>query len=946
MRPTIRLDLASSKIPRGGYWLGGARSANIDAAGPRWLRLMACGLLMIAGPAAAQLIVDDTSTLFDFDLDDGVCQVCYLTDVTDQCVQPGGCSLNAAIQLANQSPDLDIIQFAVPSITSSNLGFPAIETQIILDGSVGGGRVRLLSGGANVPGLRFEGPGSADSEVLGVEVSGFPTGIEFRFSLGGTVQNCVVRNTEPTSVGISAISSEATLIGGRTDQNQGNTIVGNGRGVFLSGTGDHKVFGNLIGIEADGQANGNEVGILVEAGAGEGTMIGDGNPRHRNVIGNNTTAGIVASGTAAIGSSQDVRLLEIYGNYIGTNALGTEAAPNGRGIELIRSDGVRIGRGSWPDPRGNLISGNGIEGDSFPWAGAGVYLNNRNVNTFVEANTVGISLPFGRLPNEEGVVVRGQARDVEVANNWISGNEGNGVVLTRINNFIPEENRILFNNIGVEPSEVGSFSNETLRNGANGVLLENAEFNRVAHNRIGNSVGDGVRLTGGQSTENFIERNEIGGIIDVDRSIPGPGLVEALLRPNQGDGVAIVDGTNNLIDRNSILFSSNGVRLSNADQNTVSRNDLGAIPEIGVVTNSGGNRISGARMEDGSDENELSENTCSSNPKCIVVSEGTGNTIQGNLIANSKLEPIDLGDDGSDVNDLLDGDVGPNGRQNAPSVGEIEIANDGIMMSVQGSLSAKPSTTYDIEAFLALPVASSYFLIGVDRPIPSLPRADARLGSESVTTDAFGFAAFTIQGSVQLFGLTGPRNISGSSATLTATDPAGNTSELSIVPDEAGPPLLVQAVLPQGIVLIGRDGETEVRVPIDISNLGIDQAIDVQLGFEFRLPFESSLELDRLVKQEFDGDAIVEDVIPCDLDGGGETPISCNLGDLDGRSWQSLEIIGRVVATAALKGASAIEMRARASATIAGELVETSEIVLLAVEPPAELPIFASGFES
>lgn len=866
-------------------------------------------LLLTAAPAAAQLVVDDDAELPDFDLSDGICQVCYETDDDGNCTQAGGCSLIAAIQNANQSPDFDVITFAlplVPNITrDSPLDLPAITTPVRIDGAVGDGRVHIQGPfpARDTPGLLFDGPGSAGSEVVNVEISRSRTGIEFRNSPGGIVRNCVIQDNNAAGIGIAVVgASEGALIGGSTDLDAGNVIVGNGRGIVLTGSGGHKVYGNRIGIDADGNANGNATGIVVGAGAGVGTQIGSGEAVHRNVIANNTNAGIAVTGTSALGESRNVRLLRIYGNYIGTDPTGTVAAPNGWGIELTRTDSIRIGRGSWGDPRGNLIAGNGIEGNAFPWAGTGVYLNNRNTYTFVYGNTIGMGADDGRLANADGVVVRGRAQDVEIGQNWIAGNNGHGVVLTRVNTFAPEGNRVLQNYIGIEPDADMEVSNEALFNGAHGVLIEEAGFNQVAANEIGNSGGDGIRLVGDSTSENSIEGNDIG----LKPAGPRIGL-RFFARPNGGDGVAILGGSNNLVDDNWVASSEVGIRLVSADLNSITRNVLGASSASarlhGTTVVRSGNRVSAVLLDGGADDNDIGSpgegNVCLDNPQCIVVLEGTGNVMRDNFISTSQLEPLDLGGDGLDANDPFDIDTGPNLRQNAPSVIDARVEDGEATYVVEGRLIAAPSTTYVIEAFLS----SSR----------SLPNALRTLGTVEVTTGAEGTATWAL--SAALDAPTRP----GDWASATATDPGGNTSELVTQADDTSalPRLVLQAPPVAGLPDPEETGE--FVVPIDVSNLGFERATDVEL----ELSTDARFELDRV---EVDDDA------PICVD---TVPIACSLGDLEGRTWVSPVVYGSVAAEALGKGAADVEVRIRASATIDGERVQTGEVVIQGAAPVA-----------
>ncbi|GAB4006352.1 beta strand repeat-containing protein [Nocardioides ultimimeridianus] len=102
--------------------------------------------------------------------------------------------------------------------------------------------------------------------------------------------------------------------------------------------------GDRIGTTADGTAAiGNDVGI--DLGTAYQTSIGGPLASSRNVISGNTDAG-VASFTGAV---QTFALL----NYIGTDATGSTAVPNGTGLRLAGPSDISAG---------NVISGNTHDG--------------------------------------------------------------------------------------------------------------------------------------------------------------------------------------------------------------------------------------------------------------------------------------------------------------------------------------------------------------------------------------------------------------------------------------------------------------------------------------------------------------------------------------------------------------------------------------------------------
>ena len=150
----------------------------------------------------------------------------------------------------------------------------------------------------------------------------------------------------------------------------------------------------------------------------------------------------------------------------------------------------------------------------------------------------------------------------------------------------------------------------------------------------------------------------------------------------------------------------------------------------------------------------------------------SGNVIRGNSMHSNEWSghpsypdalAIDLGFDGPTANDAGDGDTGPNKLQNSPHVlSAAAAAPSGAGTHVQGVLHSAPSTEYILD-FYSNPACAP-------RPRAFL-QAKKYLGAALTTTDGSGNAAFD----VVVPGEIAP----GEPVTATATDPEGNTSELS-----------------------------------------------------------------------------------------------------------------------------------------------------------------------
>jgi hypothetical protein len=152
----------------------------------------------------------------------------------------------------------------------------------------------------------------------------------------------------------------------------------------------------------------------------------------------------------------------------------------------------------------------------------------------------------------------------------------------------------------------------------------------------------------------------------------------------------------------------------------------------------------------------------------IRIESGVGNRIRGVAAYDNGHLPINLGTDGLTPNDPLDADTGPNQLQNVPELLQAQSQYFGTRLT--GRLNSAPNTTYHIEVFY-------------NNTAPAgVAQAKNQDGEFDVTTDASGIASFD-----QLLHAVG----TGTFLTATATDPAGNTSELAAPIAATGPELIV-----------------------------------------------------------------------------------------------------------------------------------------------------------
>jgi hypothetical protein len=188
----------------------------------------------------------------------------------------------------------------------------------------------IISG--NSIGVSISGSDSNDTIVAGNYIGTDLTGA---FALGNG------------SVGVLISGDNQVTIGG-TAAGAGNVISGNtGNGISISGNGGANVQGNIVGLNAAGNADlGNgQFGIFISSPNNTigGTAVGA-----RNIISGNNASGVHIQQSRASGNV-------IAGNFIGTDITGTiDLGNTSHGIELTaESTGNTIGGSA--AGAGNLI---------------------------------------------------------------------------------------------------------------------------------------------------------------------------------------------------------------------------------------------------------------------------------------------------------------------------------------------------------------------------------------------------------------------------------------------------------------------------------------------------------------------------------------------------------------------------------------------------------------
>lgn len=559
--------------------------------------------VLIVGPVVqAQTgntyIVNTTADDLDANEGDGICET-----------EAGECSLRAAVQEAEVDVDQDTIEFnisggGVQTITMTHevdeffgpevVSIQQIDNPIIIDGTTQpgyDGTPLIVLDGANVVNI------------------GRDEGLDLR---GG---DTIIR-------GLAIINFQA-------------------QGIYVPTGSNYTIEGNYIGLGADGTTpggNGRD-GILL---LGDDSIVGGATPETRNVI----------SGSGFDGLEIAADNVRVIGNYIGTDASGTQAYPNtyrgvslfgdnhqvinnlisgngGDGIEIEDSDGAIIqgniiglnANGNAPLPNGAngiqtfyVIGGltNALIGGTQPSQRniisanemAGIRVFNGNVT--IQGNYIGTDITgMIDLGNQEhGVNLYGLESIESVliggaepgAANVISGNGLDGIYANTVDGLIT----VRGNYIGTNADGSGA-----IRNGRHGIYaLFDPNSLLIEDNVIAGNGGHGIQGLGENMKiwGNFIGVNrdnvEIGnsqhGVfayldnLTVGGINPGEGNI---IRGNGQSGVFIRRYANNVSVRGNSIYANGGIGIDLAE-NLLDTDVAGVtLNDTGDVDTEGGNNL-------------------------------------------------------------------------------------------------------------------------------------------------------------------------------------------------------------------------------------------------------------------------------------------------------------------------------------------------------------------
>ncbi|HTX20831.1 MAG TPA: M12 family metallopeptidase [Candidatus Aquilonibacter sp.] len=366
----------------------------------------------------------------------------------------------------------------------------------------------------------------------------------------------------------------------------------NGMTLEYADATNNTISGCWFGLDATGTnaAPNAFQGILIAAGASR-NIIGGTNALERNVLSGNSQYGVFITDTNTTGNV-------VLGNYIGTDASGSNAVPNGK-------SGVFIGNGASGNiiggtnmAGGNILSGNSEYGiilatNTTANVVLGNYIGTDTSGSYSVANTIGgVFLATDATDNYIGGTVPG-------ARNVISGNTNGpyydyGVLVagSGASGNVIEGNYIGLDADGLTP--VPNYYGVYFYGGATNNTLGGTVAG--AGNYISGNISYDVLISDPGTSGNFVEGNFIGtdatgtngvaGFINVELQNGATGNFIGGVNPGAGNvitaasflGVVLYDAgtTNNAIRGNSIFNNYMGIHLvGNEYYPYVTPNDVG-----------------------------------------------------------------------------------------------------------------------------------------------------------------------------------------------------------------------------------------------------------------------------------------------------------------------------------------------------------------------------------
>lgn len=555
----------------------------------------------------------------------------------------GAGSLREAIGLANLDATDDTIDFNIPGagphLIQPNSELPAISQPVIIDGTsqpTYAGSPEIVIDGTNAGnsvGFRV----NAKVEIKGLTIGNFDGyGILLNPGSDGSLVTGNFIGTDPSGNAAAPNDNGIGIFGpnnivGGPGAGEGNVISGNAEsGVIVvnQSASGNAVLGNLIGVGADGVTDvGNgDRGVFVQNASQ--AKIGD--PLAGNVISGNGREGIRIAGDLATGTV-------IQANKVGTDATGAAALPNvDDGILLVSPTvEVKMTVGGEAANAGNLISGNNKDGID---AGDNIDLEIRN--NIIGTNGAGTAA----VPNLGNGILT--ASSAEIRGNLISGNSLNGINLTQdAKTAVVKENKIGTDATGTAavPNMInGVYHHGPVITTTSAQIGALGEGNVISGNVAAGVEITGIK--GATVEGNLIGTNAAGdGAIANDRGLDiatsDSTFNQNVISGNSGHGAVLrLGASNNLLWGNNIGVGPDGSTAVPNGGNGLLLQDQAASNRIGGATGFG-NTISanggdGVTLVGSVEDNAITGNSIDGNAGLGIDLAGDGVTENDNPLAN------------------------------------------------------------------------------------------------------------------------------------------------------------------------------------------------------------------------------------------------------------------------------------------------------------------------
>ncbi len=340
----------------------------------------------------------------------------------------------------------------------------------------------------------------------------------------------------------------------------------NSYGIALQGNAAVSVLGNVIGLNAAGNAAPNTSGVRVFGSSGN--VIGGGLAGSANVLSGNADYGILLTNGSAFNLVQ--------GNLIGTDATGTvERSNGGSGVYLTTGSNNNVigtnGDGVNDATEGNVIAGTAYSLVNLDSVGtnnnviAGNAIGTDRTGTLAMGGTIGIQVNAGVQNTRIGTNADGVSDIAE--RNLINGN----IYGVQITGTGATGNTVAGNYIGVAADGVTARGNTSY-----GVLIQGGA--------TGNTIG-GLTSTPGTEAGNVISGNTGAGITISDTGTSGNAVEGNLIGTKAGGTSALANSTDGVLIQTNASSNTIGGTAAGAG-NVISGDTTNGVEITGTGTSS------------------------------------------------------------------------------------------------------------------------------------------------------------------------------------------------------------------------------------------------------------------------------------------------------------------------------------------------------------------------